>query len=43
MADFYQTGVVTTLHRLGHARVDSSNGDLERFTVSEPVALVLRA
>jgi glucosyl-3-phosphoglycerate synthase len=41
MADFYQTGVVTTLHRLGHAKVDQLERDLERFTVSEPVALVL--
>ena len=41
MADFYQTGVVTTLHRLGHARVDQLERDLERFTVAEPVALVL--
>ena len=41
MADFYQTGVVTTLHRLGHARLDQLERDLERFTVSEPVALVL--
>ena len=36
MADFYQTGVVTTLHRLGHARVDQLERDLERFTVAEP-------
>ena len=41
MADFYQTGVVTTLHRLGHAKVDQLERDLERFTVSEPVALAL--
>jgi len=41
MADFYQTGVVTTLHRLGHAKLDQIERDLERFTVSEPVALVL--
>jgi glucosyl-3-phosphoglycerate synthase len=41
MADFYQTGVVTTLHRLGHAKADQLERDLERFTVSEPVALVL--
>jgi glucosyl-3-phosphoglycerate synthase len=41
MADFYQTGVVTTLHRLGHAKVETLERDLERFTVAEPVALVL--
>jgi glucosyl-3-phosphoglycerate synthase len=41
MADFYQTGVVATLHRLGGAQVDQLERDLERFTVAEPVALVL--
>jgi len=32
MADFYQTGVVTTLHRLGHAKVDQ----LERISSGSP-------
>ena len=41
MADFYQTGVVTTLHRLNHSKIDQLERDLERFTVAEPVALVL--
>ena len=41
MADFYQTGVVATLHRLGAAKVDQLERDLERFTIAEPVALVL--
>jgi glucosyl-3-phosphoglycerate synthase len=41
MADFYQTGVVATLHRLSGARVDQLERELERFTVAEPVALVL--
>jgi glucosyl-3-phosphoglycerate synthase len=41
MPDFYQTGVVTTLHRLNHTKVEHLERDLERFTVAEPVALVL--
>jgi glucosyl-3-phosphoglycerate synthase len=41
MADFYQTGVVATLHRLGVTKIDQLERDLERFTVAEPVALVL--
>jgi len=41
MPDFYQTGVVATLHRLGSANVEQLERDLERFTIAEPVALVL--
>jgi glucosyl-3-phosphoglycerate synthase len=41
MADFYQTGVVSTLHRLGPGKLDRLERELERFTVQEPVALVL--
>jgi glucosyl-3-phosphoglycerate synthase len=41
MPDFYQTGVVTTLHRLNQTKVEHLERDLERFTVTEPVALVL--
>lgn len=43
MADFYQTGVVTTLHRLnpdGLARLES---DLARFSESTPIGLILPA
>ncbi len=43
MADFYQTGVVTTLHRLnpnGLARLET---ELERYTEDTPVGLVLPA
>lgn len=43
MADFYQTGVVTTLHRLnpdGLARLES---DLARFSDSTPIGLILPA
>jgi glucosyl-3-phosphoglycerate synthase len=41
MPDFYQTGVVTTLHRLNQTKVEHLERDLERFTVTETVALVL--
>ncbi|HPW21770.1 MAG TPA: hypothetical protein PLE61_13270 [Vicinamibacterales bacterium] len=41
MPDFYQTGVVTTLHRLNRTKVEHLERDLERFTVAQPVALVL--
>jgi glucosyl-3-phosphoglycerate synthase len=41
MADFYQTGVIATLHRLGPGKVDRLEHELERFTIAEPVGLVL--
>ncbi len=43
MADFYQTGVVTTLHRLrseGTARIEA---ELEKFSGVNPIGLVLPA
>lgn len=43
MSDFYQTGVVTTLHRLRSNSVERLEGDLERFSRSRPIALVLPA
>jgi glucosyl-3-phosphoglycerate synthase len=41
MADFYQTGVVTTLHRLGADSVDDIEGKLLRYSQERPIALVL--
>ncbi len=41
MSDFYQTGVITTLHRLGKPSLDRLEGELEQFTRQRPVALVL--
>ena len=41
MADFYQTGVVTTLHRLKANHIDLLEHDLERFSRSRPIGLVL--
>jgi glucosyl-3-phosphoglycerate synthase len=43
MADFYQTGVVTTLHRLKPNRVERLEQDLERFSRDRPIGLVLPA
>lgn len=43
MADFYQTGVVTTLHRLKTDSVERLELDLERFSRIRPMGLVLPA
>jgi glucosyl-3-phosphoglycerate synthase len=41
MADFYQTGAVTTLHRLGPPTLERLEREVERFSVAEPIGLVL--
>src|SRR3990172_3427070 len=43
MSDFYQTGVVATIHRLGTRPLDSLEKDLREFGRSQPIALVLPA
>ena len=43
MADFYQSGVVATLHRLGHPSVESLEAALREFSKKQPIALVLPA
>lgn len=43
MADFYQTGVVTTLHRLKPNNLERLEADLERFGRTKPIGLVLPA
>ena len=43
MSDFYQTGVVATLHRLGEHKVEILEQQLERFVQEQPIALVLPA
>ena len=43
MADFYQTGVVTTLHRLTPNSIERLEADLERFSRNKPIGLVLPA
>ncbi|MGH9602530.1 MAG: hypothetical protein ACRD24_09095 [Terriglobales bacterium] len=43
MSDFYQTGVVATLHRLGQRRIEELEDELVRFSRHSPMALVLPA
>jgi glucosyl-3-phosphoglycerate synthase len=43
MADFYQTGVLATLHRLGGRPLESMEKDLCEFKSVQPIALVLPA
>ncbi len=43
MSDFYQTGMVTTLHRLGHRRIEEIEDELVRYARVAPMALVLPA
>ncbi len=43
MADFYQDGVLTTLHRLTNNHVDRLEADLAKFTRNRPIGLVLPA
>jgi glucosyl-3-phosphoglycerate synthase len=41
MSDFFQTGAVATLHRLGRPNVPRLEQELERFSEETPIALVL--
>ena len=43
MSDFYQTGLIATLHRLGEARLEPLERELEQFSAQAPLALVLPA
>ncbi len=43
MADFYQTGVVTTFHRFGKADLERMENELTDFNRHRPIALVLPA
>ncbi len=43
MSDFYQTGVVTTLHRLKPNQIERLEQELERFSRNRPIGLVLPA
>jgi glucosyl-3-phosphoglycerate synthase len=43
MADFYQTGVVATFHRLGHVDLERMESKLTEFNRHRPIALVLPA
>lgn len=41
MADFYQTGVVSTLHNLGKSNLEEIEARLTRYSIERPIALVL--
>jgi glucosyl-3-phosphoglycerate synthase len=41
MSDFYQTGAIATLHRLGRPNVDQLETELLEFSEETPIALVL--
>jgi glucosyl-3-phosphoglycerate synthase len=43
MSDFYQTGVVATLHRLRNRPLESLESDISEFAKVQPIALVLPA
>jgi len=43
MADFYQTGAVATLHRLGNGKLEALEQQVEYFAEHAPIALVLPA
>jgi glucosyl-3-phosphoglycerate synthase len=41
MSDFYQTGVVSTLHRLGNPDLEEIEAKLAKYSMERPIALVL--
>jgi len=41
MADFHQTGVIATFHRLGEPKLDKIEAELSWFAQERPIALVL--
>lgn len=43
MADCYQTGVITTLHRLGETRLDKLEAGLCEYAETRPLTLVIPA
>ncbi len=43
MSDFYQSGIIATLHRLGEHKLEIVEQQLERFVHEQPIALVLPA
>jgi len=43
MTDFYQTGIITTLHNLGKSSLERLEQELARYSQSRPIALVLPA
>ncbi|MHB0925121.1 MAG: glycosyltransferase family protein [Gallionellaceae bacterium] len=43
MSDFYQTGIITTLHQLGKPSLERLEAELLSFSKTRPIALVLPA
>src|SRR3990172_3794673 len=43
MSDFYQTDIITTLHRLGRPSIERIESELIGFSKQRPVTLVLPA
>lgn len=43
MSDFYQTGIITTLHQLGKPSLERLESELHGFSRRRPIALVLPA
>ena len=43
MSDFYQTGIITTLHQIGKSSLERIEGELLAFSKIRPIALVLPA
>ena len=43
MADFYQTGVIITLHKLGRPSLEKIESEIVEFSKQRPIALVLPA
>ncbi len=43
MSDFFQSGAIATLHRLGYRSLESLEEDLRQFARVQPIALVLPA
>jgi len=43
MSDFYQTGIITTLHQIGKSSLERIELELREFSKSRPIALVLPA
>ena len=43
MTDFYQTGIITTLHQLGKPSLERLESELHGFSKTRPIALVLPA
>ncbi len=41
MADFYQSGVIATFHKLGTIDLEKIEAELSWYTVERPIALVL--